>query len=116
MDLDTRANIFTAFDALRGFSLAVLTEEKRRQLLTRPSLSADAAEELDYKLRLLQPGEEVEITRFHKERTIGEYELGTVRTEQAVFLGADPITQTLETDTAIFALGDILEIEVAEDG
>ena len=62
MDLGNRAKLFSSFDALRGFDLALLTKQAERQLTVRRELLDDAQEELERKLHMLQAGMKVSIT------------------------------------------------------
>lgn len=83
MDLGNRANQFVPMDALRGFSVAVLTKQREKQLVTRVHLSEDAQEILDRKLRLLHAGDTVTVTHFRLEKVIGGLEIGTYLTDTA---------------------------------
>ena len=53
MDLGNRAKLFSSFDALRGFDLALLAKQVERQLTVRASLLDDAQELLDRKLHVV---------------------------------------------------------------
>ena len=81
MDLGNRAKLFSSFDALRGFDLALLAKQVERQLTVRASLLDDAQELLDRKLHMVQPGAKVSITYFRMEKMIGDTEVGTYITE-----------------------------------
>ena len=59
MDLGNRAKIFSSFDALRGFDLALLTKQVEQELKIRITLMDDAQELLDRKLHMIQPGTKV---------------------------------------------------------
>ena len=56
MDLGNRAKLFSSFDALRGFDLALLAKQVERQLTVRANLLDDAQELLDRKLHMVRPG------------------------------------------------------------
>lgn len=77
MDLGNRAKLFSSFDALRGFDLALLAKQVERQLTVRASLLDDAQELLDRKLHMVQPGAKVSITYFRMEKMLGDTEVGT---------------------------------------
>ena len=109
--VDNRAKQFMPFDALRGFSLAILTQEARRELLPRVELTADAQERLERKLALLQPGDRVTARFFRPEGVIGGAELGNYLTETATVLAVDGETRTLELTAGVVPLGDLLDLQ-----
>lgn len=83
MDIGNRAKQFIPMDALRGFSVAVLTKQREKQLVARINLSEDEMELLDWQLRQLQEGDTVTVTYFQLEKIIGDLEIGTYVTETA---------------------------------
>lgn len=107
---DNRAKQFQPFDALRGFSVAVLTKEKERQLVPRIELTEDAQEELERKLNLLQGGDDVLVTYFRSERLIGDLELGSYMTELAAVLSFDEYSQSLVLTTGSVPLADLYDL------
>ncbi len=64
MPLSNRAKLFSSFDALRGFNLAILTKQVERELVARITLSEDAEKQIDQKLHWLEPGAQVTVTFF----------------------------------------------------
>ena len=112
--VDNRAKQFMPFDALRGFSLAVLTKETERQFLPKTELSTDAQEVLDRKLRRLSPGDEVTVTWFEPQQFIGGLELGVYRTERLEYLTVDEAGRELGTTQRDILLENLLDI--AEEG
>lgn len=84
MDVGNRAKQFMPMDALRGFSLAILTKQVEQGLAARITLSEDAQEQLDRKLHMVQPGDKVTVTFFQLEKAIGGLEVGTFVTETGV--------------------------------
>ena len=111
MPLGQRANIFSPFDALRGFSFAVMTQEQERQLEEKPTLSADAEELLERKLQLLAPGDPLTVRYFQKEKQIGEYELGTIQTENTSFNAVDMDRGLLILSTRELPLSALLDLK-----
>lgn len=111
MSLENRAKIFAPFDALRGFSLAILTKQAEHQLVSRITLSEDAQEQLDYKLRMVQPGNTVTVTYFRLERVIADLELGTYTSETGEIEEIDTDTGTLFLTNACVPIQEIIELE-----
>ena len=89
MDIGNRAKQFIPMDALRGFSVAVLTKQREKQLVARINLSEDETELLDWQLRHLQEGDTVTVTYFQTEKIIGDLEIGAYITETAQVEGLD---------------------------
>ena len=83
MDIGNRAKQFIPMDALRGFSVAVLTKQREKQLVTRINLSEDEMGLLDWQLHQIQSGDTVTVTYFQLEKIIGDLEIGTYVTETA---------------------------------
>lgn len=107
---DNRAKQFQPFDALRGFSVAVLTKEKERQFVPRIQLTDDAQEELERRLNLLQSGDSVLVTYFRPEKFIGNLELGSYVTEIAAVLTIDEYSQSLVLSTGSVPLCDLYDL------
>ena len=108
---DNRAKQFQPFDALRGFSVAVLTKEKERQLVPRIELTEDAQEDLERKLNLLQSGDEVLVSYFLPERTIGDLVLGSYVSEPATVLTVDEYSRSLVLNEGMVPLGDLYDLQ-----
>lgn len=83
MDIGNRAKQFIPMDALRGFSVAVLTKQREKQLVARINLSEDEIELLNWQLHQIQSGDTVTVTYFQLEKIIGDLEIGTYVTERA---------------------------------
>lgn len=83
MDIGNRAKQFIPMDALRGFSVAVLTKQREKQLVARINLSEDETELLNWQLHQIQSGDTVTVTYFQLEKIIGDLEIGTYVTETA---------------------------------
>lgn len=111
MSLENRAKIFAPFDALRGFSLAILTKQAERQMVTRVTLSDDAQKQLDHKLHMIGPGDKVTVTYFRLERVIADLELGTYITETGEFEDTDPMAGILFLSNACIPIHEIIRIE-----
>ena len=109
--LDNRAKLFQPFDALRGFSLAVLTKQQEQQLVPRLELSDDAQEELQRKLALVRPGDRVLVTCFRPERTIGDLELGAYTTEPGTVVTVDEYSRCLVLAEGLVPLADLLDLQ-----
>ena len=110
MDLGNRAKLFSSFDALRGFDLALLTKQAERQLTVRRELLDDAQEELERKLHMLQAGMKVSITYFRMEKMIGDMEVGTYITETGVVEEVDTQENAIVLRTAFIPISDIAEL------
>lgn len=99
MPVSERAKQFAPFAALRGFDAAL--REKEKIVVEKISVSEDAAEELDRKLRALRNGSLVTATYYCS----GEYLRRT-----GMVTRIDLITRTLKiVDTAI-PFDDLLEL------
>ena len=114
MDLGNRAKLFSSFDALRGFDLALLTKQAERQLTVRRELLDDAQEELERKLHMLQAGMKVSITYFRMEKMIGDMEVGTYITETGVVEEVGPQENAIVLRTAFIPISDIAELNTDE--
>ena len=102
MDLGNRAKLFSSFDALRGFDLALLMD--------------DAQELLNRKLRMVRPGDQVTVTYFQLAKVIGGQEVGAYVTESGEVEEVDPETGTLFLDHASILIPDIVRIGNRKDG
>ena len=111
MDIGNRAKQFVPMDALRGFSAAVLTKQREKQLTTRIGLSEDAIELLDWQLHQVNPGDTVAVTYFHPERVIGNFEVGTYITETDQVEEIDLMGRALVLSHAYVPFADIYTIE-----
>ena len=116
MDLGNRAKLFSSFDALRGFDLALLTKQVERELTTRIALMDDAQELLNRKLRMVRPGDQVTVTYFQLAKVIGGQEVGAYVTESGEVEEVDPETGTLFLDHASILIPDIVRIGNRKDG
>ena len=114
MDLGNRAKLFSSFDALRGFDLALLTKQAERQLTVRRELLDDAQEELERKLHMLQAGMKVSITYFRMEKTIGDMEVGTYITETGLVEEINAQENAIILPTAFIPISDIAELDADE--
>ena len=111
MDLGNRAKQFQAFDALRGFDLALLTKQVERQLTVRLNLLDDAQELLDRKLNMVRAGAKVTVTYFRMEKMIGDTEVGTYITESGEVEEIDPEEKLIILRTAFIPFSDIVGLE-----
>ncbi|WP_322200448.1 hypothetical protein [Acutalibacter intestini] len=111
MDLGNRAKLFSSFDALRGFDLALLAKQVERQLTVRASLLDDAQELLDRKLHMVQPGTKVTITYFRMEKMIGDTEVGTYITETGTVEAIDLQEKAIVLSAAYIPCSDIIGLE-----
>ena len=111
MDLGNRAKLFSSFDALRGFDLALLAKQVERQLTVRASLLDDAQELLDRKLHMIQPGTKVTITYFRMEKMIGDTEVGTYITETGTVETIDMQEKAVVLSAAFIPCSDIIGLE-----
>ena len=111
MDLGNRAKIFSSFDALRGFDLALLTKQVERELQPRLTLMDDAQELLDRKLRMMRPGSKVIVTYFRLEKMIGSLEVGNYITETGEVEEIDQQEKTIILRTAYIPISDVVELE-----
>ena len=106
-----RANQFAPMDALRGFSVAVLTKQREKQLTTRITFSEDALEQLDWQLHRIQLGDTVTVTYFLQERAIGDLEIGTYVMETSSVEEVDLENHALILSDAYVPLSDLYIIE-----
>lgn len=111
MDLGNRAKLFSSFDALRGFDLALLAKQVERQLTVRANLLDDAQELLDRKLHMVQPGAKVSITYFRMEKMIGDREVGTYITETGTVEAIDMQEKAIVLSAAYIPCSDIIGLE-----
>ena len=111
MDLGNRAKLFSSFDALRGFDLALLAKQVERQLTVRASLLDDAQELLDRKLHMIQPGARVSITYFRMEKMIGDTEVGTSITKTGTVEAIDLQEKAIVLSAAYIPCSDIIGLE-----
>ncbi len=111
MPVENRAKSYAPFDALRGFSLAILTKQAEHQMVTRVTLSDDAQEQLDRKLHMARPGDKITVTFFRLERVIADLELGTYITETGELEEIDTLTRTLFLTSACVPIHEIIGIE-----
>lgn len=111
MDIGNRAKQFIPMDALRGFSVAVLTKQREKQLGSRIILSEDEMELLDWQLRQLQEGDTVTVTYFQTEKIIGDLEIGAYITETVQVEGLDLAGRALVLPRAYVPFTDICIIE-----
>lgn len=111
MDLGNRAKIFSSFDALRGFDLALLTKQVEQELKIRITLMDDAQEQIDRKLHMIQPGTKVTITYFHMEKMIGDLEVGNYITETGEVEEIDQQEKTIILRTAYIPISDVIALE-----
>lgn len=106
MSMTDRAAQFSPFAALTGYDAAV--QETARRTDARIELDEDAKEEIDRRLRELQPGEPVTVTYFRPDdRKAGGAYL-TVTTE---FLGFDPIARCIRLTVATIPVSDLYGVE-----
>ena len=111
MDIGNRAKQFIPMDALRGFSVAVLTKQREKQLVPRACLSEDAAETLDWRLRQLREGDTVTVTYFQPERNIGGLEVGTYTAVTGQIIDVDSESGALVLSNVYVPFGDIYQVE-----
>lgn len=106
MSMTDRAAQFSPFAALTGYDAAV--QETARRTDARIELDEDAKEEIDRRLRELQPGEPVTVTYFRPDdRKAGGAYL-TVTTE---FLGFDPIARCIRLTVATIPVSNLYGVE-----
>ena len=106
MSMTDRAAQFSPFAALTGYDAAV--QETARRTDARIELDEDAKEEIDRRLRQLQPGEPVTVTYFRPDdRKAGGAYL-TVTTE---FLGFDPIARCIRLTVATIPVSNLYGVE-----
>jgi len=111
MSLESRANQFVPMDALRGFSVAVLTKQRERQLVSRIILSDDTLELLDRQIHQLQVGDLVTVTHFSLAKVIGDLEIGTYVTETGMVEEIDMENGALVLPHAYVSFSDIYQLE-----
>lgn len=110
MDLINRANIFAAFDALRGFDFSIREEEFKKELTVKEDISPDQEYENEWKLRMLRPGDKFTVTWFVPERKQGTTELGRYTTETVIFSGLDALEKLLVVNRHFIPYDNIREI------
>ncbi len=111
MPVENQAEAYAPFDALRGFSLAILTKQAERQMVTRIMLSVDAQEQLDYELHMIRPGDKVTVTYFRLERVIADLELGSYITITGTVEEIDSQTSNLFLSDACVPIQEIVRME-----
>lgn len=111
MDIGNRAKQFIPMDALRGFSVAVLTKQREKQLVARINLSEDEMELLNWQLHQIQSGDTVTVTYFQLEKIIGDLEIGTYVTETARVEEVDTVDRALVLSQAYVPFSDLYIIE-----
>lgn len=111
MTLENRAKCYAPFDALRGFSLAILTKQVEQEFVTSSPLSDDAEDQLDYKLHRLKIGVQATVTFFCQEKHIGGLERGRYITKTGIVEAIDTENRKLVLSCGSVAIKDILEIE-----
>lgn len=109
--MDNRAKCYAPFDALRGFSLAILTKQVEQQLVDRITLSEDAQAQLDQKLRLAQAGDTVTVVYFQMQKIIGGTEFGTYITTTGQVEDIDIEDHILILSQAYISIPDIIALE-----
>lgn len=111
MTLGNRANQFVPMDALRGFSVAVLTKQREKQLVPRIILSENALDLLDWQFHQIRPGDTVTVTYFHLEKLIGNLEVGTYAAETAQVEEVDIENKILALSHVYVPFSDVYSIE-----
>lgn len=111
MDLVNRANIFSSFDALRGFDFAIMTQAAAHQQVDKEVLSPDQENEMCWKLAMLRPGDPLTVTWFTLEKKAGDREMGHYTTETMTYLGVDMVRHVLQTQERSIPLGDVSRLE-----
>lgn len=107
MDTAHRAKQFMPFAALKGFE-AELAEAEFRPV-PKVEFSEDAAEELDRKLRLVQPGDMVTVTYYKKTARGGMYLSRT-----GMVAKVDPVDRVLTVVRERIPFPDLYDIETAD--
>lgn len=110
LDVDT-AKIFKPFDALRGFNLGILTEEKNRLLVPRVIPSEQMSEELDYTLRQLRAGDFVRAVYFVPVKVDAGIQKGEYRSVSGRVEELDIENRLLRLSGAAIPIDDIKEVE-----
>ena len=110
MDVANRAKQFMPMDALRGFSLAILTKQAEREFVTRISLTEDAQEQLDRRLHMVRPGDTVSVTFFRLEKVLGDLEVGTYHAETGVIEDIDLQGGAVVLPQAFVPISEIIDI------
>lgn len=111
MAVENRAKQYMPMDALRGFSLAILTKQVEQEFIPRITLSGHAQELLDRKLSWLETGISVTVRYFRMEKRIGDLEIGTYVTESGPVETLDRENRTLLLPHCYIAIEDIVELE-----
>lgn len=111
MTLENRAKAYAPFDALRGFSLAILAKQAERELTTPLILSEDAKEQLNHKLSCLDEGTKVTVKYFRIEKRIGDLEIGTYIQETGPIVSLDIENHALLLPQCYISVEDIIELE-----
>ena len=111
MDIGNRAKQFIPMDALRGFSVAVLTKQREKQLVARINLSEDKMELLNWQLYQIQSGDTVTVTYFQLEKIIGDLEIGAYVTETSQVEEVDMDGGALVLSRAYVPFSDLYIIE-----
>lgn len=111
MAVENRAKQYMPMDALRGFSLAILTKQAERELVTRITLDNDAQEQLNHKLSCLNPGAQVTVIYFCMEKLIGDLEIGTYVTESGPVELLDTESHALMLPQCYIPTEDIISLD-----
>lgn len=111
MSLENRAKIYAPFDALRGFSLAILTKQVEQELVERIILAFDAQEQLERKLSLLETDTQVTVKYFCLKKRVGDLEFGTYEQETGPVELLDTENRALILPQCYISFGDILELD-----
>lgn len=111
MPTRNRAKQYMPMDALRGFSLAILTKQAEQEFVDRIPLSADAKDQLCRKLSWLSVGEWVTVKHFRIKKQIGNLEIGTYVTESGPLELLDKENGALVLPQLRIRFGDILELD-----
>ena len=127
MDLSRRAKLFAPFDALRGFSAAVIAKDERYE--ERKETDAGILEDLGDKIRLLceltatrklalENNVQISVTYFEpcSDANSEAYETGgKYLTVTGTCMLIDPdVSQTILVDEMLISFGDIIQIRIHE--
>ena len=107
MDTAHRAKQFMPFAALKGFETELEGAEFRP--VPKVEFSEDAAEELDRKLRLVRPGDMVEVI-YYKKTARG----GTYLSRTGMVAKVDPVERCLTVVKERIPISDLYDIEIAD--
>ena len=125
MDLARRAKLFAPFDALRGFSAAVIAKDERYE--ARKEMDAEILEDLNQKISLLceltatkklahNNNVQVSVTYFEtcSDTNSEAFETdGKYLTVTGICMHVDPdVSQTILVDETLISFKDIIRIEI----